>query len=361
MNYSLDGFTDEELLDALLGARRTVRFRYELLSRDLAYITDLPGVKDCSIRFDSTAAVMRTARISAVDYGIDLFEYCLRPVMELDVGGRWASWPLGVFELSTPTRREEDGAVVASIEAYDLSVRLKTRSLGKREYFPIGSTYTQGIYSMLQDMGISEPWVSQSSVTLPEDTEFAEYEKSLSAINTMLSAINYAPLFVDATGVFTALPEPKIGLENVSFEYITDKRSIIKPGASITNDCYSVPNRFVAVYSSPDTGDWIETWENNDPDDPLSTVNRGIISQELEVYDIASREELRDYVERYGREHSLSTETMEFQTALMPGHGYHDLYRVKHDALRIDGYFLEQSWEMDLRAGGTMKHTAKRV
>lgn len=388
MKFAVNGYETDAVKSALTAPNRVVRFRYELLDRNLKYKRDLNTIESASIDFDSSQSIMRTARFSMHDENIDFLNARIRPVMgvripravtweeisemtwadaakmtwgELTGKYGWAEWPLGVFVLSSPARTSSGRSVVRSIEAYDLNQTLKTNCPGERLYYRAGTLYTDAVMNLLYLAGYPRMNVRASGKTLPADIEFSPTASFLDDINELLAAIEYTPLFPDENGIFTATEIREPTENDVGFLYTTKTASIIKDSAVENVDFFSIPNRFIAVVSSADYGEMIATWDNDDADNPLSTVNRGIVAETLTVTDIADQRTLEAYVERIGREESTVEGTIEFSTALMPVHGYKDIYQFEHENLSINGYYQETAWGMELTAGGSMTHTARRV
>jgi hypothetical protein len=106
MKFAVSGYDAETVKSMLTAPCRAVRFRFELLDRNLQYKRDLRTVESASIEFDSTQSIMRTARFSMRDDNVDFLNARIRPVMGLGIPktSTWLEWPLGVFVLSSPAR-----------------------------------------------------------------------------------------------------------------------------------------------------------------------------------------------------------------------------------------------------------------
>ncbi len=363
MKFAVSGYDADVVKSMLTAPCRAVRFRFELLDRNLQYKRDLRTVESASIEFDSTQSIMRTARFSMRDDNIDFLNARIRPVMGVRISKNvtWAEWPLGVFALSSPARTSVGGAIARSVEAYDLNQTLKTNCPGERLYYPSGTLYTDAVTNLLYLAGYPRANIRSSPKTLPAAIEFAPAASFLEDINALLAAIEYTPIYPDENGIFTATEIRGPTENDVGFIYTTNTASIIKDGAVENVDYFSLPNRFIAVVSNADYGELVATWDNDDPESPLSTVHRGIVAETLTVNDIADQRTLEAYVERVGRERSVVDGNIEFQTALMPVHGYKDIFQFEHENLGINGYYQETAWSMELTAGGTMTHVARRV
>ena len=79
------------------------------------------------------------------------------------------------------------------------------------------------------------------------------------------------------------------------------------------------------------------------------------------VDDIATQEDLDNYVKRVALSAMQETETLKFETLNMPGHGYLNSLQVQCELYGVDAKYIEVGWEMDLSAGGKMKHICERI
>lgn len=362
MKFARAGFTADEIKAALVAPQRRIRFRYELLGRDLNYKRDLKTVSKASVAFDSAASIMRTAWFSLKeDSDIDFMSARVRPVFCLGVGDSWAEWPLGVFVLSTPERLTEKKSVTREIEAYDLNHVLKSGGIRERLYFRAGTRYTDAVLNVLSQAGIQRANVTGAVDIMRADHEYSIGTSWLDIINDLLAAINYTPIHPDENGIFEAYRMRDVELADIQFNYTTRKDSIILPGARAQTDYFNVPNVFIAYVSSPDLPAMHSVYENNDPTSPYSTKNRQIVVEKRALTDISTQRELDAYVRRWALDATASPHDVSFPTGLMPMHGFQDVYQFDHERLGVNEIFKETAWDMDLVAGGVMNHVARMV
>ena len=192
--------------------------------------------------------------------------------------------------------------------------------------------------------------------------EFKIGTSKLQAVNELLSAINYTPIWVDATGYFTAYPYVSPADRRADYTYQDDELSVLYNGMEEELDLTETANSWVVTQSNPEKTPLTSTKVNDNPESPTSTVNmERTIVDFREVDDIADQATLDAYVERIAFEASQVFGKLKFKTALMPFHEYSDVLRVKYDALKIDYKFSETNWTMKLQAGGEMEHEVRRV
>jgi hypothetical protein len=287
----------------------------------------------------------------------------IQPWMEVKMrDGNWIQFPLGVFLLSTPTRHDEVNGVFRDIEAYDGLVILDDDKFTSRYTISSGTKYTDAVADILSSAGITRFNIQDKTDTLSTDKEFKIGTSKLQAVNDLLSAINYTPIWVDARGYFTAYPYVSPADRRAEYTYADDELSVTYNGMEEELDLTEIANTWVVTQSNPEKTPLTSTKTNDSEDSPTSTVNMGrTIVDFREIDDIADQATLDAYVERIAFEASQVFGKLKFKTALMPFHEYHDVIHVKYDALKIDYKFSETNWTMKLEAGGEMEHEVRRV
>jgi hypothetical protein len=368
---SLTRFTDYAatlVLRALRGrrAQREWRFRYELLTRDNIRIRDLDNVVGGSVAHDFLAETKRTAKFVIADDGtINFLNQRIRPWAGIRMqDGGYMEWPLGVFLLTTPTRKVDiSGVVTRDVEAYDQTVVLQDDTLADRYFVNANYPYTDAINELLsQTPGITQTAITPSTAATPSALEWEPGTSKYQVIADMLSAINYGSLWFDGTGVARATPYVSPRFRAAEFEYRTDDVSVILPGADQSLDLFSLPNRWVLIVSNSDQPPLRAEVRNTDPASPTSIPNRGrIITRVITDSNAPTQAMLTAIAERYKEENGQVYETISFRTGLMPFHENGDVYDLEYSGFVGYGRFMETSWEMDLAQGAEMKHEARRA
>ena len=357
-------WADRQILDALRGrdGAQMVRFRADILrnnARDRA-VTIAPG---SSVSLDKDAAIGRTARLAFYE-PLDWLKDEIKPYMLLRMGDEYAEFPLGVFIPSTPLRDGADGANEWHVEAYDRTVILAEDGLDEPLYIAAGTLYLDAVQNIFVGAGITNVMIMDYVETvLPADREFEVGTSKLDVVNTLLSEINFNPVYCDADGrfVLSAFKEPSP--DKVDFVYSADELSIISIDTSSETDYYGLPNVFIAICSNPDLNeDYRSVYVNDNPASPFSTAQRGrrIVSEVYRPDQIASQADFDLYIRRIAYEQLLSaSETVMFSTALMPVHGRADTLAIRHPD--INGAFVASGWTLPLEPGAQMEHTARKV
>ena len=340
---------------------RTIDFRYVLM-RGGADFGQLYAPIDSAptIRMDASAEIKTSLHGSFLpapeaDWLVDE----IRPELILD----GVAHPLGIYLPASVRDEENETQRGATIEAYDRCWRVKDTATESILSLAAGTNYLTAVKTLLAGCGIALIVETPTSATLAERREDWDVGTSyLKIINELLSEINYNPLWFDASGA--AILEPASVPTAEHIEHTLDAsnvESLLLPSLSRETDVYSAPNVFLCICSNADkSGPMWAVSENANPQSPLSIMRRGRrIVRTVRVNNIASQAELQAYADRLRNESMISGETVIVKTALLPGFGVADVTALHFGDL--NAVCLEQAYEMELRVGGSMTHTLKKV
>jgi hypothetical protein len=358
-------YSRQEIIDALHGkyGQRHFKFRYDLLDMNDNKIGELDSVVDGEVSMASLSSIKRTARFRLKDRGeINWLSDRIQPFALLRMrDGNYIEFPLGVFLLSSPTRKDENNSVYRDVEAYDGTLILRDDKFDTRYTVPAGTNYRQAVIDILTSAGISKHNIEQTDKVLPVDMEFEPGKEKLEAVNALLQAINYTPIYVDVYGYFTSMTYRSPSIRAAEYTYRDDELSIIYAGMEEELDLFNVPNKWVVVCSNAEQS-LMSSYINSNPNSPTSTVTRGrTIVDYREVTDIADQQSLDAYVQRIAFEASQVYGKLNFETAINPLHDYMDVLEIDYSPLGIKGKYVETGWTMPLKAGARMKHEVRKV
>lgn len=360
MNSLENSFYTAAQMERLLKGNRKIGFRYELQDKN-----DKPIGKVTAsgyIDFNSAAEIKRVASFRIKEAkDIDFLTDRVKPYMQIYTERGTVEYPLGVFLMYSPTRKSEGTGINRKVDCYDKTIILRDDKLTARTLFRKGTLYTAAIDTLIASAGITNYRVDPSKKQLRQDLEFEIGTPKLQVINTLAAAINYNDVYVDSAGCVIVKAYVNPEARPVEFVYATNKKSIVFPGAEETQDLFNIPNKIVRWLETPELDCITATAENTDPTSRLSIANRGrtIVDSEA-VSDIADQATLEAYVARLIAEAKIY-QTVTITTALMPHHEFLDCLYIVNDKLGVSGKYIEQSWNMDLKVGGTMRHICKRT
>ena len=203
----------------------------------------------------------------------------------------------------------------------------------------------------------------EASDTIATDREDWEIgTEYLAIINALLSEINFSSIWFDLDGIARLERYAAPTSANIDHEYREGCFSIIRNNYTRKVDVFNAPNVFVVTVANPDYEDAMTaTGVNDSPLSALSTVSRGrrILATPIKLDNIASQEALQQYANNLAIKSMLATEQTVFYTMLNPVHGVGDVVALYNGELQ--GIYEETGWMMQLKAGGKMKHTARKV
>ena len=240
--------------------------------------------------------------------------------------GTWIRHPLGIYIITTPTRKDKNGKVYIDADCYDKTIILEEDKLTTRLLIRAGALYVNEVRNVLMSAGINKTSIDGSELRTSVDLEFEVGTSKLDVINSLLRAINYTPIE----------PEQRAA----EYGYSTDDKGLVLPGANQSNDLYNVPNVVIRYVENPDANSTyiMSKYVNNDSNSPLSVQRRG--------RQIVSVEPVDDVT---------------LPTALMPHHEYKNCIYLRNDNLGITSKYIEYAWSMKLGVGEKMQHTLKKV
>ena len=359
-NLAQAGFTEAQVM-AALRTNRTISYGYELLDKQDNTIGEIQ-VSSCRIYNNSEANIQRTIQLatqndSAIDYASDR----IRPYMKLKMGDTFLTYPLGIFLMSSPTRKEQSGSVQRTIEGYDKMQILADDKFTSRYAVPKNTTYTGAVANIIQSAGITKFTLEQTSKETQTVLEWPIGTPKLEACNDLLQAINYVPLYADAYGYIRSNPYILPETRGADTSYITDKESIVLYGGEEELDIFGAPNKIVRYLENTERQYLESTATNSDPNSKLSTISRGrTIVDVAAVSDIADQASLDAYVARIMAEKKVYQKLI-FDSLNMPNHENNDCLYLDYGPLGTSGKFIETAWEMDLATGGKMRHVCRKA
>lgn len=359
--YNLDTgqYTDEEIRD-FLASDREVWYEFDLLDKNNIPMGQVTATG--SIDYNSTVKIQRTAQLEIVEErDINFLTDKVKPSMCLRTPKGIEKFPLGVFFMNSPERQAITGGVGRNIECYDTTLQLEDDKFTSRHTVTAGTNYATAIQSILNSAGITDARITSTTSTLAVAIDFPLGTSKLEAVNQLLAAINYNPIYADQNGRLVCEPYEDPLFRSPQASYITGAKSIIFSGVKEELDAFNIPNKVVRYLNSADRTTLISEVTNDDPENPLSTIARGrTIVDIASVNDIADQTTLDNYTARV-MDGFKAYQRVVLETATMPNHGNMDCIYIVDKELALSGKYIEESWNLNLTLGGHMSHTLRKV
>lgn len=369
LNLAISGYNTVDVRNQLHAKRgsREIRFRYNLLNKYEIKIGELLAADTGnSINFNSLADIKRTGVFSFKEtelQDVDWLSDRVQPIFILKMpDGNFIEWPLGMFLLSSPTRKDDFSGVWREVEAYDPSVILNEDKFDNRYYIPANTKYIDAITVILNSAGIRKVNITNHNGIISIDKEFEIGTSKLEAINQLLSEVNYTSIWVDTFGYFTSNPYVLPSERETEYSYLTDESSITLDGAINELDLFNIPNKWIITASNPEKTPLTSVYVNDSIFSKTSTINRSrTIVDFRQVDDVLDQATLDAYTKRIASNASQAYEKVQFETALMPHHDYMNTLFIENKNLSISSKFVETEWNLILKPGEKMNHSVRRA
>lgn len=275
----------------------------------------LNNVKSCSINRDLGAETLGSATIDVTE---SVGECYVRVYLITIQNGITEKHPLGTFLVQTPASSFDGKIRNVSMDAYTPLLELKESPP------PIG-------YSVLKDENIMSvayrlvreharaPVVeTKCETSLYYDFVANTSDTWMSFLADLIANAKYS-FSLDELGRILFSPKQDTASLQPVWTYDDSNSSILYPDISMDHDLYGIPNVVQIVYSNGADSDHVEV-VNDDPNSPISTVNRGRrIIRRITNPDLNGNptiNEIKEYAEQLLRELSTIEYTVSYT------HGY---------------------------------------
>lgn len=290
----------------------------------------------------------------------------VRPYMDVSDGSNTARFYLGVYRLSTPTKKAE--TTIYKVSGDDRLTRLNTL-VGETYRVAAGTVITTEVNSILAAQASDVPRsITPSSLTFPYDVVVPLDDKTtwLGIVNSHLQRLGYRGLWADWTGGYRSGPYVAPSGRGIEWSYTDDRASTIlgKARESITN-IEDTPNRWVFV--NEEAGDVpldTDVYEVvNQSSGPTSIDSRGgLVNTAVHFVETCGcSDSLQQNGDRIVEQESRLSQRFEIETFANPLHWHFDILGYTDTALGTDGAkVLSQDWSLSL-TDGSMKHSWKVI
>ena len=190
--------------------------------------------------------------------------------------------------------------------------------------------------------------MEEDSPALAESIVAEDGENNLSMADRILDAIGWR-LRIDGDGTIRIMPPA----QEPSARFDTIDNDMIEPKIKITADWYSCPNVLMAV-----AGDVTAIARDDDPDSPLSTVNRGREVWKKESCSLSASESAAGYARRRLKELQRVRQTVSYTRRYLPNVMPGDIVGLNYPEQNLAGNYGVQSQSITLGYGA---RTAEQI
>lgn len=272
-------------------------------------------VTSCSIERDSSNATLGSASFECTE---NVDECYIRAYLIAIQNGITERVPLGTFLVQTPSVSFDGKNTSISLEAYTPLIELKATVP------PIGYALLKGtnIMDTVPDLcaeNMRAPVVATSSDEKVYDDFVSNLDDTwLSFISDLLANAKFQFGLDEYSRVIFEPVQDPAALRPV-WVYNDDNSSILLPDISNERDLYGIPNVVEVVYSTG-TGYMFSRIVNDDPNSPVSTVNRGREVVHRESSPNFAGMPTQEYIDQYARQMLRNMSCLEHKVTY--SHGY---------------------------------------
>ena len=233
-------------------------------------VTMLDNVKSCTINRDSEAETLGSATIDITE---SIGECYIRAYLITIQNGVKEKHPLGTFLVQTPSSSFNGKIRNVSMDAYTPLLELKESKP------PIGYSVLKGenimdISNRLARENARAPVIDgRCSTNLFYDFVADTEDTWLSFLIDLIANAKYV-FALDEMGRILFSPKQDTASLQPVWTYNDDNSSILYPDFSMDHDLYGIPNVVEVVYSNGSDHYYAKV-VNDDPNSPISTINRG--------------------------------------------------------------------------------------
>lgn len=273
------------------------------------------NVKSCRITRDSGVETLGSAIIDVMD---TLGEEYIRVYLVTIQNGVTEKHPLGTFIVQTPTSTFDGKSRSVSMDAYTPLLELKESPP------PLGYSLLEGDNIMDEAYRIAREHMrapvvkTECSETLYYDFVAETNDTWITFLSDLIANAKYEFTLDDLGRVLFSPKQDTASLQPV-WTYDDSNSSILCPEITMNHDIYGIPNVVEVIYSNG-RDYYTARVVNDDPNSPISTVNRGREIIYRDTNPSISGNPSETYIEEYATRLLKSLSSVEY--TLTYTHGY---------------------------------------
>lgn len=254
-------------------AHRQVSIEVMLLDRAEQEKGLLRGVVGGDVTLSASTRLKASGSLELIDLGQEIDWTSDRVRITYRIRGG-ASWPLGVFLLSAPTKTYTDGGASWKVELLSKLSLLDEDCVEVPTQVGTASPALSLLQSALVDVGKAD--ITDSPARLASTMTWEAGTPRLTIFNDVLEAIGYWSMNVSGAGAFQIRPYVPPAQRPLSWGFTEGEAAIHLPEWSREQDLAGIPNKVVLVsQGGNDKPALVGVASNTDPSSPASYPSRG--------------------------------------------------------------------------------------
>lgn len=277
----------------------------------------LDDVISCTINRDSSAETLGSATI---DISEPIGESYVRSYLVTIQNGIKEKHPLGTHLVQTPSYGFDGKIKNVAIDTYTPLLELKENMPPLGYYIPKTANIMDMAYSLTRNY-VRAPVVRPTcDITLQRDFVSNTSDTWLTFLIDLIANAKYEYMLDEFGRILFAPKQDTASLQPV-WTYDDSNSSILYPTLDFEQDLYGIPNVVEVIYSDSDVS-YEVTAVNDDPNSPISTVNRGrritVRDTDPAIVGNVSEEQVREYANNQLRELSTLEYKVTYKHAYCP-------------------------------------------
>lgn len=233
-------------------------------------VEKINNIKSSSINRDSEVETLGSATIDITD---SVGECYTRIYLVTNQNGVIERYPLSTVLVQTPASSFNGKVRTVSMDTYTPLLELKENLPPIGYYIPKGENIMEAAYRLAREHLRAPVVEAKSDAVLDYDFVADPSETWLSFLTDLIANARHT-FGLDERGRVLFLPIQDTASLQPVWTYNDDNSSILYPELSMDHDLYGIPNVVEVTYSSGAEYFHVRV-VNDDPNSPISTVNRG--------------------------------------------------------------------------------------
>lgn len=233
-------------------------------------VAPLNNVKTSTVNRDLTVETLGSATIDVTEL---IGEAYVRVYLVVVQNGVQSRHPLGTFLVQTPSSRFSGKVRTVTMDAYTPLLELKENPPPLGYSILKGANVMETAYLLCRDHARAPSVRPNCTTLLHKDFVSNPGETWIKFISDLIGKANY---YLDLDELGRIIFVPKQNTESMGYKWTYDdgNSSILCPEVTVNHDLYGIPNVVEVIYSDGATCITARA-VNDDPNSPISTVNRG--------------------------------------------------------------------------------------
>lgn len=230
----------------------------------------IQNVKSCTINRDSEAETLGSA---SFDIDESVGECYIRAYLITNQQGVTEKHPLGTFLVQTPSIKFDGRTQGVSLDAYTPLIELKENPPPLGYSLAKGDNIMNSAFMLVRENARAPVIAANCDTNLFSDFVASTSDTWMTFLADLISNAKYEFVLDEMGRILFAPKQDAASLQPV-WTYDDSNSSILYPELTIDRDLYGIPNVVEVIYSNGG-GHYYARAVNDDPNSPISTVNRG--------------------------------------------------------------------------------------